>query len=151
MNACNNSRSTEEKPVDSIITVSPDSNKKTAAIGPGIDLMALPAYEMKDDSVFADGSIAVSWSNAGFTDNITVKKFLRKLQYWVDTDQGDRVAITISYPSGKAAVKDKKSFLKDYDNIFNQKVEKALREQNFSQIFRNTRGILVGRGELWIN
>lgn len=149
--ACNNSTSTQEGTVDSVVAVSADTIKEIEIIKTPADPTALTETEIKDDSVFSDGSIPASWANAGFTDAVAVKKFLKKIQYWVAKGEKDSVAATVAYPLRKPAVKNRESFLKNYDSLLNDKVKKALREQNLSQLFRNAQGVMVGSGEIWIN
>ena len=45
------------------------------------DPYALTADELKDDSVFADGSQPTSWSVAGIDDPVAFKQFLKRLQH----------------------------------------------------------------------
>ena len=150
--ACNNSTSIEEKNGDAITTTKNDTAKIIDTTTPASDLMALTAAEIKDDSVFADGSVSASWSNAGFSDSIAVKKFLKKVRYCVDNNQRDSVASIIEYPLKKPVIiKDVESFLKNYNTLITEKVKKSLLEQNLSQLFRNTQGVMIGSGELWIN
>jgi len=150
--ACNNSTSIEEKNGDAITTTKNDTAKIIDTTTPAAGLMALTAAEIKDDSVFADGSIPSSWINAGFSDSIAVKKFLKKIRYWVANNQKDSVASIIAYPLRKpVTIKNHESLLKNYNALFNEKVKKALNEQNLSQLFRNTQGVMIGSGELWIN
>jgi len=149
--ACNNSTSTEQKTVDSVVTVSTDTIKTIDVEAHIADPFELTAAEMKDDSVFADGSIPTSWENAGFTDAKSVKKFLKKIQYWVANNQKDSVAGAVAYPLRKPAIKSAESFLENYNSLINEKIKKALRQQNLSQLFRNAQGAMVGNGELWIN
>jgi len=42
-------------------------------------------------------------------------------------------------------------FIKHYDEIINEAVVKAIREQEFNELFVNYKGIMIGRGEFWIN
>jgi hypothetical protein len=149
--ACNNSSSTEKISGDSIAIAKYDTSNIVDIIEPAADPIALTAAEMKDDSAFADGSIPSSWTNAGFSDSIAVKKFLKKIKYWVGNNQKDSVAAIIAYPLRKPVIKNQESLLKNYESVFNDKVKKALLEQNLSQLFRNAQGVMVGNGDLWIN
>ena len=149
--ACNNSSSTKQKTVDSVITMSADTVTSIDVEESITDPLVLTSAEMKDDSVFADGSIPTSWENAGFSDPISVKEFIKKIQYWVANNQKDSVAAIIAYPLRKPVIKNQESLLKNYESVFNDKVKKALLEQNLSQLFRNAQGVMVGNGDLWIN
>ena len=35
--------------------------------------------------------------------------------------------------------------------MLNQKVQQALKEQDFRRIFRNYHGVMIGNGEIWIS
>ena len=86
------------------------------------------------------------------------KHFLERLKQAILSD--DRVAVSkmmryplkanISNPQRKS-VASPEEFLKHYDEIINESVVKAIRDQVFSKLFVNSRGIMVGRGEFWIN
>jgi hypothetical protein len=104
-------------------------------IEPAADPMALTAAEMKDDLVFADGSIPTSWANAGFTDSMAVKKISEEDPVLVANSQKDSVAANIAYPLRKPVIKNQESFLKNYESLFNDKVKKALVEQILANCF----------------
>ena len=123
------------------------SGKKDATITP-INY-ELTQAEMKDDSVFTDGSEPASWANAGFDHPIAFKKFFKRLQYWVAHDQKDSVATAIIFPLKHPPVKNTAAFLANYDTFINEKVKKALIAQNLRQIFRRDQGAMIGDGALW--
>lgn len=126
--------------------------KDTTHLQPAIaDSLALTPEQLKDDSTFADGSEPTSWEIAGIDDPVAFKKFLKKLQIWVKNDQRDSVASVISYPFGKAKIKNVAVFKNSYDKYFTDKVKDALQTQNFSQIFRNYQGAMIGNGAIWLN
>src|ERR1041385_2875862 len=52
----------------------------------------LSASDLADDTVFNDGSKPVSWRNAGFSDSVKVKQFIRNLQIWADQNLVDSIA-----------------------------------------------------------
>lgn len=111
--------------------------------------VAAPVDELADDSVFTDGSIPGTWENAGFSDPQGFKQFLLRLRSWVANSEKDSVANVLHYPLRNPKVKDKQQFLAQYDTIVNERVKKALREQNLRQIFRRDQGAMIGNGELW--
>jgi hypothetical protein len=86
------------------------------------------------------------------------RQFLASLKQAVLS--GDKVAVSkmmryplranISNPKRKR-VNSSDEFLKHYDEIINETLVKAVRDQEFSGLFVNYRGIMIGRGELWIN
>ncbi len=147
--ACNN-QSADAK--ESIPATSDDNAvKKDEPIKVVASPYELTAAEIKDDSVFADGSIPVSWRNAGFSNPVAFKEFLKRFQFWVANNHKDSVADAIAFPLLGKGPKTKESFLSKYDVYFSDKVKKALGEQNFSQIFRRDKGAMIGNGQLWFN
>ncbi len=115
------------------------------------DHLALTPEELKDDSIFTDGSKPTSWAVSGIDDPAAFKKFVKRLKFWVANDHKDSVSTVIAYPLRNPKIKDKQEFLNKYDLFFNEKVRKSLREQKLNQVFRNTNGAMIGSGELWIN
>jgi len=106
--------------------------------------------ETTDDSIFADGSRPVPWTNAGIDDPVAFRQFLKKLQKWVAADQKDSVVTVIAFPLHNPKVKDQQAFLAKYDLYINDRVKNALKHQNLRQIFRNANGAMIGSGELWL-
>ena len=86
------------------------------------------------------------------------KQFFERLKQAILS--GNRLAVSkmMRYPL-KANISDHRcksvaspeEFLQHYDEIINKSVVKAIRDQEFSKLFINSRGIMVGRGEFWIN
>jgi hypothetical protein len=116
-----------------------------------IDPYALTAEDLKDDSVFSDGSRPVSWENAGVSDPIAIKKFIRKLQVWVRDNQVDSISGYLKYPMRNPGIKDKTDFKLNYRDYFSDGVKTALADQRLSQVFRTGQGAMIGQGQLWIN
>ncbi len=65
----------------------------------------LSVDELKDDSVFADGSIPTSWENAGVTDVQALKLFLKQLQQLVIVNDKTGLADHVQYPLKDIQVK----------------------------------------------
>lgn len=124
-----------------------DSSKVTAA--PGGRSPELTPAELADDTVFADGSRPVSWANAGFTDPVKLKKFIRQLQIWVDENQVDSIGAHLDYPLKNPAIKDAKEFKLNYSTYFSDGVKAALADQRLNQVFRNQQGAMIGLGYIW--
>jgi len=152
--ACNNSGHKEVNLGDSTPPKidTPIVYKDTTHLQPAImDSLALTPEQLKDDSTFADGSVPTPWEMAGIDDPVALKKFLKKLQIWVKNDQRDSVASVMSYPFDKGKIKNAEAFKSKYDKYFTAKVKDALQQQNFSQIFRNYHGAMIGsEGNIWI-
>ena len=124
-----------------------DSAAKTANTTSVIQLT--PEEEM--DSV-TNGSIATPWENAGIEDVKGLKLFIKKLQFWSASDNGDSIAANIDYPLlNDESISSAKIFLQQYEKVFNGKVRAALQQQKLNNLFRNFQGVMIGNGELWID
>ena len=124
--------------VDSVKTVKIDNS-----IGSGLTL-----EEMKDDSVFSDGSKPTSWEVAGITDVKGFKLFLKRLQLLALNNDKEQLAKLIRYPLGKS-IKTAKDFIKNYVRVFTNDVKLSIAKINFSQIFRNSKGAMSEDGKVW--
>jgi len=113
------------------------------SIGSGLTL-----EEMKDDSVFTDGSIPTSWEVAGITDVKNFKLFLKRVQLLVLNDEKEQLAKFIKYPLGRS-IKSEAEFIKNYDRIFTKDAKLSIAKINFSQIFRNSKGAMSEEGRVW--
>lgn len=146
ISACNNQPGGQLPAGDSGVSLQKDSPLLSKPAGD-----ASVRDDLQDDSIFADGSIATSWANAGIGHPIAFKQFLKRLQSWVSNNQKDSVAAVIAFPLKYPPVKNKAAFVANYDGYFNQKVKTALMHQNLRQIFRRDQGAMIGNGELWFN
>lgn len=114
------------------------------------DPYALSAEDLKDDSVFTDGSRPVSWENAGVSDPLALKKFIRKLQVWVRDNQVDSISGYLVYPMRNPGIKDKSDFKLNYRDYITDGVKTALADQRLNQVFRNEQGAMIGQGQIWL-
>jgi len=86
-----------------------------------------------------------------------VKNFLHQLQTAVaDNDQRRVVAmvrlpITIMVAGKSTKIQSRVQLLRYYDVAFDAKVKGFIAKQEFSELFCNWQGIMIGRGEIWIN
>jgi hypothetical protein len=127
-----------------------DSTVKDPVVVP--TSIQLTPEEEKDDSNFADGSITTSWENAGINDPKALKLFIKKLKQWSADNNKDSIAASISYPLlNDKTISSASVFLQKYETVFNEKVKKALNNENLSQIFRRSNGVVIGDGDIWIN
>jgi hypothetical protein len=87
----------------------------------------------------------------------TVEEFLKDLQHFVAADDRTHVAELVRFPiritvSGKPlTLRSKNQLLKYYNIAFDPKVKGFIAKQRFSDLFCNWQGIMIGRGEIWIN
>jgi hypothetical protein len=113
------------------------------------DPYALSAEDLKDDSVFSDGSRPISWRNAGVSDPVALKKIIRKLQVWVRDNQVDSISGYLVYPMRNPGIKDKSDFKLNYRDYITEGVKAALADQRLNQVFRNEQGAMIGQGQMW--
>jgi hypothetical protein len=111
--------------------------------------LVLSESEMKDDSVFADGSIPTSWKNAGITDVKGLKLFLKQLQQWVMNNDKEKLASAIKYPLKN--IKNEAELIAAYDKIFTKEVKLSFATINFNQVSRNQNGVMTEDGKAWIS
>ena len=147
--ACNDNASSTEN-----ISVTVDSTLPPAVTMPsGTDTIVNSLYlsdnEMKDDSVFTDGSVPTSWANAGITDVKGLKLFLKQAQQWVMNNDKEKLAAVVKYPLKN--IKNEQALIAAYDNIFTKEVKLSFATINFNQIFRNQQGVMTEGGKVWIN
>jgi hypothetical protein len=109
----------------------------------------LSAIELKDDSVFKDGSIPATWANAGITDIKGLKLFIKQLQQWVIMNDKENLATAVQYPLNKT-IKTKESLIANYDGVFTKDVKLSFATVNFNQLFRNAKGVMTDGGKVWI-
>lgn len=87
----------------------------------------------------------------------TVKSFLQQLQIAVAADERERVVamvelpVTIMVEGRRMKLRSRSQLLKYYDVAFDSKVKGFIAKQKFSDLFCNWRGVMIGRGEVWIN
>jgi hypothetical protein len=144
--ACDNNKNTHD-------TMAADSSTITVATPVVLDTLVnsltISENEMKDDSVFADGSIPTSWANAGITDVRGLKLFLKQAQQWVMNNDKEKLAAAIRYPLKN--IKNEQELIAAYDNVFTKEVKLSFATINFNQIFRNQQGVMTTGGKVWIN
>ncbi len=138
---------------DSRETVAADSATITvptpAVVDSVINTITVSEAEMKDDSVFADGSIPSSWEKAGITDVRGLKLFLKQAQQWVMNNDKEKLAAAIKYPLKD--IKNEQELVAAYDKVFTKDVKLSFATINFNQIFRNHDGVMTEGGKVWIN
>ncbi len=88
---------------------------------------------------------------------VSVEQFLGDLQHSVAVDDRAHVAEMVRFPisitvEGKPlTLRSKDQLLKYYDVAFDAKVRGFIAKQRVSDLFCNWKGIMIGRGEIWIN
>ncbi len=124
----------------------------SSKISPATEMMKvseLSAEELKDDSVFIDGSRPTSWDIAGITDVKGLKLFIKQLQQWTITNDKEKLASVVQYPIHKT-IKSKAALIANYDSVFTKQVQLSFATVNFNQLFRNAQGVMTNGGRVWI-
>jgi hypothetical protein len=129
-----------------------DDSKEARATNDSIPLNSynISPAEAGDDTVFNDGSKPISWLNAGITDSVAAKLFVKKLQGWARDNHVDSIGTYLNYPLRNPAIPDRKDFKLNYGNYFTDGVKAALADQNLRQIFRTQQGFMIGQGQIWM-
>jgi len=135
---------------DSHAAVTKNQPTVAQAESTGDELNTLSPAELPDDSVFSDGSRPTSWKNAGITDSLSVKLFIKKLKRWVEDNQVDSISAYLQYPLRNPGIKDAKDFKLNYGDYFSDGVKAAIAGQRLTQIFRNEQGAMIGQGQVWL-
>jgi hypothetical protein len=87
----------------------------------------------------------------------SVEQFLPGLQHSVAVDDRAHVVEMVGFPikitvEGKSRTLRNKNQLLEYYNVaFDAKVRGFIAKQKVSDLFCNWQGIMIGRGEIWIN
>jgi len=111
------------------------------------DTLTVTPFEMKDDSVFVDGSVPTSWENAGITDVKGFKLFLKQAQLWIMDNDKEKLASIVRYPLKN--IKTPEELVEKYDAVFTKDVKLSFAMINFNQIFRNQQGASTEGGKVW--
>lgn len=72
---------------------------------------------------------------------------------------GDKAAVAalVAYPlkvdfrGSKVMIRDPAAFVRDYDKIITPGIAPAIKRQKYSELMVNSRGVMFGNGETWIN
>ena len=99
------------------------------------------------DSVFEDGSVPISWTNAGFDHPGDFKLFLKTFKAAVMNNDTAAIARVIAYPV--KGIKNEREFRSHYGEFFSDKVKNAVTQQRLDRIFRTSDGAMIGTGEVW--
>ena len=94
---------------------------------------------------------------AGIKNDLEAHDFILSLKEFVKEDNVSKISSMISFPlkvyvnRKKMTIKNDWSFIKYYNQIFNTKVKASIIHQPLADIFANSKGLMIGRGEIWIN
>ena len=73
--------------------------------------------------------------------------------------RGDKAAVAalVDYPirvdidGNKTAIRDPMAFVRDYDRIITRAIARTIEEQRYSELMVNSKGVMFGNGQTWIN
>lgn len=95
---------------------------------------------------------------AGIKDPDHVKVFLKDLQDGLRDNNKEVVASFLRYPfkiykngAEKRSYASKEEFLPDYDKFFTKDVKDAVQKTEFDDLFVNSKGVMIGNGEIWMS
>lgn len=152
LNACAETKN-EPLPAPAAIISDSISSKMGALKAADVDAsmgIGLTQEEMADDTVFADGSTPGSWQTAGVIDVKGFKLYLKNVQQMVLNDEKEKLAKCIAYPLGER-IRSEKDFIRNYERIFSKDAKLAIARINFSQLFRNSQGVMIDNGRIWFS
>jgi hypothetical protein len=79
---------------------------------------------------------------------------LSELQTAVASGDAARVSKLVQFPltvNGKPGPKNPREFIRDFDTVFTDVVRAAVLKQSVERLFANWRGLMIGRGEVWLS
>lgn len=94
---------------------------------------------------------------AGINDSEKFNNLFISIQEALESENKELIADSILYPlkvntkDERFKIGDKEAFLRNYDEIFTDKVKNALSNQIIDELFVNYQGIMVGDGEIWFS
>ena len=85
--------------------------------------------------------------------------FFERLKTLISNNDSVKIAEEIFYPlhtaieghKGTLDIKDKKSFLRYYHLLFNERMKDFILKEDLQDVFSNYQGIALGGGRIWIN
>jgi len=94
--------------------------------------------------------------NSGFDSTTELSHFIKELQRDVSTGNRDSVASKVSYPlavhfpDSMLGINNSSDFIKHYDVIITESVERVILSQSLQELGRFAEGVRFGHGEVWI-
>jgi hypothetical protein len=97
-------------------------------------------------------SDADAFAVAGLT-RPDVAAVLTQLQVAVAAHDAARVSVLTLFPltvRGRPGPKDASELAHNFDAVFTEKVRAAIRDQTVDSLFASWKGVMIGRGEVWL-
>lgn len=107
------------------------------------------ANQLPDFSAVGDGKTKV--------DSLKACEYFCRFKNAVLSGQKTVVSHMVKYPlrpvidKNTVLIKTEKEFIQHYDSIINSWVKKALMDQEVLKLWASWQGVIVGKGEVWIN
>ena len=130
------SHSAQKKKTESVLSNSSDSN--------------LVIQDVKNDPL-------ISTIDSGYRKEFMF--FFERLKTLISNNDSVQIAEEMFYPlhtaleghKGTLNIKDKKSFLKYYHLLFNERMKDFILKEDLHDVFSNYQGIALGGGRIWID
>ncbi len=129
----------------------PSANKAAAAAD-----AAMPGATIPGSAGDAETDVDQAIDDA-LGDHATYRKVIEDLQKAVAAKDAAAVAALVRYPisvdiaGSKTVLKDAAAFVEDYDTFMTPDIARAIIETRYADVFVNSKGVMLGRGEAWIN
>jgi len=115
-------------------------------------LILLALLMLSTAAAASDGRL----NNSGLSEP-AVREFLVTLQDAVKRNDAAAVAALVEYPvrinarQGRSHIGNPRAFAFRYYEIFDHRVRNVVLKQRFEDLFSNSRGIMLGAGEVWFS
>ena len=90
-------------------------------------------------------------------DSAQYRQVITAFQHAVKTHDAAGVAALVNYPlkvtikGTKRTIKTPQKFIAKYDSIITPAIAAAVQDEKYADMMVNARGVMLGRGEVWIN
>ncbi|HEY5972948.1 MAG TPA: hypothetical protein VIT22_13480 [Pseudoxanthomonas sp.] len=130
----------------------------SAPVPPAVDASAIAPATDTPSTPAADDHQAVNASiDSVLGDHKKYESAIVAYQRAVAEGDQAAVAALVGYPfqatldGKKVAIKDRAEFVKNYDRIITPAIAGVIKAQKYSELMVNSRGVMFGSGETWIN
>ena len=120
-------------------------------------ITALAAFLGASLPAFADDAAMNKAVDAALGDHTAYRTLIDTLQTAIKAHDAAGVAALVAYPIGvtikgkKITIKTAKDFVAHYEDIVTPAIAAAVQDQPYADMMVNWQGIMLGRGEIWVN
>jgi hypothetical protein len=157
LSACN-------KPADTAAPQTPVAAAATADL-PAAPAESVAAQPVPGTAVPAAANAPVANSDADMDkaiddalgDHATYRKVMEDFQKAVAAKDATAASLLVHYPIGveiagkNTVLRNASAFVKEYDRFMTPDIAKAIVDTRYADAFVNYKGVMLGRGEAWIN